>query len=1029
MRFNLSDWALRNRSLVIYFMIIAVIAGVVSYTRLGRAEDPTFVIKTMVVQAAWPGATIEDTLNQVTERLERTLQETEKLDFLRSYTKAGVATIFVNLQGDTTASQVRDIWDEVRRNVADMRHTLPMGIVGPGFNDTFGDTFGIIYGFTADGFGHRELRDYVEDIRSKLLQVPDVSKIEILGAQDEKIFVEFSMQELATLGIDRSALIRALQSQNIVRPGGTIETGDETLSLRVSGAFASEQDVLDVNFAVGDRMLRLSDIARVTRGFSDPPQPLFRVNGKPAIGLAIAMKDGGDILALGRNIKQAMATLKTDLPVGIEPRLVADQAVTVESAISAFMTSLWQAVAIILGVSFISLGMRAGLIIALSIPLTLAIVFAVMDLTGIDMQRISLGALIIALALLVDDAMTMTDATLTRLAQGDSKQEASTFAFRTYAFPMLAGTLVTIAGFVPEPFMNFGFLEADAMVFPSRDGGRVRLPLGEYLEPMRAGGQVVSPRDGPPIPEVGREMERLGIQRPVLTAASSGGSTVGVLVVATRDPGFEFGPRELRLIRLIADIAGPAMANVRAVERERQEAEDQRVLAEVAAVCAREAEPTALVNALHRPLRVLVPRPVVAFGFRDGEEVVYPRGDGTLVRVPMEAYMRMAEELGQIHADELPDDGDRPGILRQMGVHATCTTAVRAAGETVGFLLAGSRLEGYHFGGRERALLRLIAQIVGPAMENARAAMRAREEAEEQRILAEVAALCAREAEADAIITALPAALRDFVPGAVVLDGEIHGDETHYRIPDPLLRDFFGTERVVVPCTPAGFIARDRGQATGIIGDLPGPNPATALDLHAFALTSYYSAGSATSMFLVASRDPAFVFTERHMDLLRKIVQVVGPAIEAARAQQEVARQGELYSLVLAALSEGVILVDQQGEAAFRRLERDACARAAQLAQHVVATGGGALLDAETRAAFLADGLVVCLRADLETILERLGDGAQRPLFGGDRARLSALYAARAPLYDALPHQVETAGRSPEAVAEEIVTLWHTSAS
>ena len=452
MRLNLSQWALRNRSLVIYFMIIAVMAGVFSYKRLGRAEDPTFVIKTMVVQAAWPGATVDDTLNQVTERLERTLQETEKLDFLRSYTKAGVATIFVNLRGDTTAQEVRDIWDEVRRNVADMRHTLPMGIVGPGFNDNFGDTFGIIYGFTADGFGHRELRDYVESVRSELLQVPDVSKIEILGAQDEKIFVEFSVQELATLGIDRSALIRALQSQNIVRPGGTIETGDETLSLRVSGAFASEQDVLNVNFAVGDRMLRLSDIARVRRGFSDPPQPLFRVDGSPAIGLAIAMRDGGDILALGENIKQAMEKLKADLPIGIEPRLVADQAVTVESAISEFMSSLWQAVAIILVVSFISLGVRAGLIIALSIPLTLAIVFAVMDLTGIDMQRISLGALIIALALLVDDAMTMTDATLTRLAVGDSKEEASAFAFRTYAMPMLAGTLVTIAGFVPVGF-------------------------------------------------------------------------------------------------------------------------------------------------------------------------------------------------------------------------------------------------------------------------------------------------------------------------------------------------------------------------------------------------------------------------------------------------------------------------------------------------------------------------------------------------------------------------------------------------
>ncbi|HEX2841837.1 efflux RND transporter permease subunit [Hyphomicrobium sp.] len=452
MTFNLSEWALRNRSLVAYFMIVAVAAGVLAYNRLGRAEDPTFIIKTMVVQAAWPGATIEDTLNQVTERLERTLQETPKLDFLRSYTIAGRTTIFVNLQGDTTAREVHDIWYDVRKSVSDMRGTLPAGIVGPGFNDSFGDTFGIIYGFTADGFSHRELRDHVEDVRSKLLQIPDVSKIEILGAQDEKIFVEFSVKELATLGIDRSALIRALQSQNVVRPGGTIQTGDETLSLRVSGAFRSEQDILNVNFAVGDRMLRLSDIARVTRGFSDPPQPMFRVNGKSAIGLAIAMRDGGDILALGKNIQRTMDEIKAELPLGIEPLLVADQAVTVEVAISEFMTSLWQAIAIILVVSFISLGVRAGLIIALSIPLTLSIVFAVMDLSDIDMQRISLGALIIALALLVDDAMTITDATLTRLAMGEDKAQAASFAFRTYAFPMLAGTLVTIGGFVPVGF-------------------------------------------------------------------------------------------------------------------------------------------------------------------------------------------------------------------------------------------------------------------------------------------------------------------------------------------------------------------------------------------------------------------------------------------------------------------------------------------------------------------------------------------------------------------------------------------------
>lgn len=450
--FNLSDWALKRPSLIVYFMIVAVAAGVFAFKNLGRNEDPSFVIKTMVVQAAWPGATVEDTLKQVTERIERTLQETPKLDFLRSYTKAGLATIFVNLSGRTTADEVPDIWYHVRKSVGDMRHTLPAGVVGPGFNDEFGDTFGIIYGFTADGFTHRELRDYVEGARSKLLQVPDVSKIEMIGAQDEVIFIEFSMEQLAALGVDRAALLAALQAQNVVRPAGVIQTGDESLSVRVSGSFDSEQDIRDINFVVGGRMLRLSDIATVHRGFTDPPQPLFRVNGEPAIGLGIAMREGGDILALGRNLKAAMQRIETDLPVGIGVTLVADQAVTVDDAIADFMASLWQAVAIIMVVSFISLGIRPGLVVALSIPLTLAIVFAVMDIVDIDMQRISLGALIIALALMVDDAMTVTDAMINRLAAGDPKHTAATYAFSTYAFAMLAGTFVTIAGFVPVGF-------------------------------------------------------------------------------------------------------------------------------------------------------------------------------------------------------------------------------------------------------------------------------------------------------------------------------------------------------------------------------------------------------------------------------------------------------------------------------------------------------------------------------------------------------------------------------------------------
>jgi multidrug efflux pump subunit AcrB len=336
---NLSEWALNHRSLIAYFMIVAVAAGALSYFRLGRNEDPSFIIKTMVVKAVWPGATVEDTLNQITERLERTLEETPNLDFLRSFTTAGSATIFVNLKGETTAREVPDIWYHVRKSIGDIKHTLPAGTLGPFFNDEFGDTFGIIYGFIADGFTQRELRDYVEDIRSQLLGVPDVSKIEILGAQDEQIFIEFSMADLAALGFDRSALIAALQAQNIVRPSGVIQTGKESVSVRVSGAFRSEQDLAAVNFAIGGRMLRLSDIARVRRAYTDPPQPQFRVNGTPALGLAIAMREGGDILALGDNIKADMAKIIANLPVGIEPILVADQAVTVEDSIKPWPSS------------------------------------------------------------------------------------------------------------------------------------------------------------------------------------------------------------------------------------------------------------------------------------------------------------------------------------------------------------------------------------------------------------------------------------------------------------------------------------------------------------------------------------------------------------------------------------------------------------------------------------------------------------------------------------------------------------------
>jgi multidrug efflux pump subunit AcrB len=451
-RFNLSEWALRHRSLVTYFMLVIAVAGIESYLRLGRSEDPDFTVKTMVVQAAWPGATIGDTLEQVTDRIESKLQETPNLDYLKSYTTPGWATIFVNLKDSTPPAQVPDIWYQVRKKVGDIRNTLPQGIVGPGFNDEFGDTYGIVYGFTADGFTHRELRDHVDEIRKQLLQLPDISKIDVLGAQDERVYVEFSTEKLAGLGIDRAALIAALQAQNAVAPAGVVQTKDEKILVRVSGAFRSEQDILGVNFVANGRMIRLGDIAQVTRGPADPAQPMFRVNGREAIGLAIAMRKGGDILALGHNVERAMIEIKANLPVGIEPTLIADQPVTVEQAVDEFMKALWEAVAIVLAVSLVSLGMRAGAVVALSIPLVLAAVFVAMTLFGIDLQRISLGALIIALGLLVDDAMITVETMVTRLEHGDDKGRAATFAFTSTAFPMLTGTLVTVAGFIPIGF-------------------------------------------------------------------------------------------------------------------------------------------------------------------------------------------------------------------------------------------------------------------------------------------------------------------------------------------------------------------------------------------------------------------------------------------------------------------------------------------------------------------------------------------------------------------------------------------------
>jgi len=447
--FNLSEWALKHQSFVWYLMFVALLMGVFSYFNLGREEDPSFTIKTMVIQSKWPGATQEETLKQITDRIEKKLEELDSLDYVKSYTRPGESTVYVYLRDTTSAKDIPEIWYQVRKKINDIRGQFPQGMQGPGFNDEFGDVFGSIYAFTADGLTMRQLRDYVEQARAEIRGVPGLGKIEMVGQQDEVLYLNFSTRKLAALGIDQRQVVQSLQSQNAVTPAGVIEAGPERISVRTSGQFASEKDLAEVNLKLNDRFYRLADIADITRGYVDPATPEFRFNGQPAIGLAIAMQKGGNVQAFGKALHERINQLIADLPVGVGVHNVSDQAVVVEEAVGGFTSALFEAVIIVLVVSFISLGVRAGLVVACSIPLVLAMVFVYMEYSGITMQRISLGALIIALGLLVDDAMITVEMMVTRLEMGETKEQAATFAYTSTAFPMLTGTLVTVAGFVP----------------------------------------------------------------------------------------------------------------------------------------------------------------------------------------------------------------------------------------------------------------------------------------------------------------------------------------------------------------------------------------------------------------------------------------------------------------------------------------------------------------------------------------------------------------------------------------------------
>lgn len=448
-RFNLSEWALGNRGLVLYAMLVVAIVGTWSYLRLGQSEDPPFTFKAMVIRTVWPGATAQEVSRQVTERIEKKLMETGDYEFIRSYSRPGESQIIFMARDSMRSRDIPELWYQVRKKVGDIRATLPQDVVGPFFNDEFGDTFGNIYALTGAGFDYAVLKDYADRLQLQLQRVQDVGKVELVGLQDEKIWIEVSNTRLATLGIPLATVQEALAQQNAVTPAGFFETGSERVQLRVDGAFDSVEAIRAFPVRAGDRTIRLGDIATVRRGFADPAAPRMRFMGEDAIGIAVSMHDGGDILRLGRALEAEFARLQETLPAGMQLRKVADQPRAVKDSVGEFVKVLAEAVIIVLLVSFFSLGFRTGLVVAVSIPLVLAMTFAAMHYFGIGLHKISLGALVLALGLLVDDAIIAVEMMAIKMEQGYSRLKAASYAWDHTAFPMLTGTLVTAAGFLP----------------------------------------------------------------------------------------------------------------------------------------------------------------------------------------------------------------------------------------------------------------------------------------------------------------------------------------------------------------------------------------------------------------------------------------------------------------------------------------------------------------------------------------------------------------------------------------------------
>ncbi len=462
---NLSEWALRHEQMVVFLILVLSVAGVLSFFDLGRAEDPAFTFKDMVVSTYWPGATAEEVERELTERIEKKLQETPWLDVLRSVSKPGESLIFVTLKDYTPKDEVPEAWRKVRNELNDIKHTLPEGVRGPFPNDEFGDVQVSIFALTGDGYDLAALRHYADKVALELRRVADVKRVELIGVQQEKIYIDALPSRMATLGISPIQIVEALQKQNAVTPGGFVEVGGNRIYMRVTGGYDSVERVRNTDLRVNGQHFHLGDIARVSRGLADPLGPQMRYGGQPAIGIGVVMNTGGDVIKLGKNLAREMKRITGELPVGVDAHVVSNQPEVVKDSIHLFQRSLLEAIIIVLAVSFLSLGMRTGAVVALSIPLVLVITFFAMKTFGIDLQRVSLGALIIALGLLVDDAIIAVEMMVVKMEQGWDRLKAATYAYTSTAFPMLTGTLITVAAFTPVGFSRSAASEYTISIF------------------------------------------------------------------------------------------------------------------------------------------------------------------------------------------------------------------------------------------------------------------------------------------------------------------------------------------------------------------------------------------------------------------------------------------------------------------------------------------------------------------------------------------------------------------------------------